>query len=211
MAAKKRASSRSRQSSLVGRAVTAGRKALREAESRVPRDVRRQFERSIKDGQKTLTRAIDQLQAQVRRTAKQADVEKALKRLDGLSKQVQQLARGATSPGAAKPRRSTRKASGTAKRAHRPRGRSTYRSRAPRQGAPKGGTAAPTGAGPPTRGGARAGRGRELKPPERSPRRALRLGRVHPGRHPAFHYKSPPGVVAHRRGSRGGAISRPHP
>src|SRR5258708_29703123 len=117
MAAKKRASSRSRQSSLVGRAVTAGRKALREAESRVPRDVRRQFERSIKDGQKTLTRAIDQLQTQARRTGKQADVEKALKRLDSLSKQVQQLARRATSQEAAKPRRTTRKASGTAKRA----------------------------------------------------------------------------------------------
>ncbi len=157
MAAKKRASSRSRRSSLVGRAVTAGRKALREAESRVPRDVRRQFERSIKDGQKTLTRAIDQLQAQVRRTAKQADVEKALKRLDGLSKQVQQLARGATSPGAAKPRRSTRKASGTARRAspakraapaRKPTARAAARrtaaappARAPRRAAPRRGPA----------------------------------------------------------------------
>ena len=93
MAARKRASSRSRRTDLVGRAVTAGRKALREAESRVPSDVRRQLERSIKDGQKTLKAAIDQLQVQVRRTAKQADVEKALKRLEGLSKQVQQMAR----------------------------------------------------------------------------------------------------------------------
>src|SRR6266853_1749439 len=92
MAARKRASSRSSRSGLVRRAVTAGRKALREAESRVPRDVRRQLERSIKDGQKTLKTAIDQLQVQVRRTAKQADVEKALKRLEGLSKQVQQIA-----------------------------------------------------------------------------------------------------------------------
>src|SRR5260370_18464611 len=117
MAGKKRATPGSTRPSLGGRAVTAGRKALREAESRVPRDVRRQFEGSIKDGQKTLTRAIDQLQAQVRRTAKQADVEKALKRLDSLSKQVQQLARRATSQEAAKPRRTTRKASGTAKRA----------------------------------------------------------------------------------------------
>jgi hypothetical protein len=130
MAAKKRASSRSRRSGLVGRAVTAGRKALREAESRVPPDVRRQLERSIRDGQKTLKTAIDQLQVQVRRTAKQADVEKALKRLEGLSKQVQQIARDAAARGgtttgraakttrrakpAAKP--STRKAATTAKR-----------------------------------------------------------------------------------------------
>src|ERR1700688_4554801 len=99
MAAKKRASSRSRRSGLVDRAVTAGRKALREAESRVPPDVRRQLERSIRDGQKTLKTAIDQLQVQVRRSAKQADVEKALKRLEGLSKQVQQIARDAAARG----------------------------------------------------------------------------------------------------------------
>jgi hypothetical protein len=123
MATRKRASSRSRRSSLVGRAVTAGRKALREAESRVPPDIRRQLERSIKDGQKTLKIAIDQLQVQVRRTAKQADVEKALKRLEGLSRQVQQLARDAASRGAARASSTTRRAatakrgaSGTAKR-----------------------------------------------------------------------------------------------
>jgi hypothetical protein len=115
MATRKRASSRSRRSSLVGRAVTAGRKALREAESRVPPDIRRQLERSIKDGQKTLKIAIDQLQVQVRRTAKQADVEKALKRLEGLSRQVQQLARDAASRGAAGASSTTRRAA-TAKR-----------------------------------------------------------------------------------------------
>src|ERR1700688_2116363 len=98
MATRKRPSPRSRPSGLVDRAVRAGRKALREAESRVPSDVRRQLERSIRDGQKTLKIAIDQLQVQVRRTAKQADVEKALKRLDGLSRQVQELARAAAQP-----------------------------------------------------------------------------------------------------------------
>src|ERR1700681_3908727 len=100
MATKKRSSSRSRPVGLVDRAVRVGRKALREAESRVPSDVRRQLERSIKDGQKTLKTAIDQLQVQVRRTARQADVEKALKRLDGLSKQVQDMARAAAARGA---------------------------------------------------------------------------------------------------------------
>src|ERR1700730_11056311 len=105
MGTRKRTSSGSRPSGLGDRAVSAGRKALREAESRVPTDVRRQLERSIKDGQKTLTRAIDQLQVQVRRTARQADVEKALKRLDGLSRQVQELARAAAQRRTTTPRR----------------------------------------------------------------------------------------------------------
>jgi DNA-binding protein HU-beta len=113
MAAKKRSARRSRPAGLVDRAVRVGRKALREAESRVPSDLRRQLERSIKDGQKTLKTAIDQLQVQVRRTAKQADVEKALKRLEGLSKQVQQMAREAASRGTT----STRRAATTRRRA----------------------------------------------------------------------------------------------
>jgi hypothetical protein len=82
----------------------------------VPPDVRRQLERSIRDGQKTLKTAIDQLQIQVRRTAKQADVEKALKRLEGLSKQVQQMARDAAARGATSTRRTTRRAATTARR-----------------------------------------------------------------------------------------------
>ncbi|MGH7760315.1 MAG: hypothetical protein ACREOY_02710 [Candidatus Dormibacteraceae bacterium] len=114
MAAKKRSSSsRSRRAGLVDRAVSAGRNALREAESRVPSDVRRQFERSIKDGQKTLKAAMDQLQVQVRRTARQADVEKALKRLEGLSKEVQRMARDA----AARRTPTTRRATSTKRRA----------------------------------------------------------------------------------------------
>jgi len=99
MATRKRTSSRSSRSGLVGRAVSAGRNALREAESRVPPDIRRQLERTVKEGQKTLKTAIDQLQAQVRSRAKQADVDRALKRLENLSKQVQQMARAASSRG----------------------------------------------------------------------------------------------------------------
>src|SRR6202049_2640663 len=119
MATKKRSSSRSRPVGLVDRAVRVGRKALREAESRVPPDVRRQLERSIKDGQKTLKAAIDQLQVQVRRTAKQADVDKALKRLEGLSKQVQKLALDAAARGAARASSTTRRCPGTGKLATR--------------------------------------------------------------------------------------------
>ena len=117
MATRKRTSPKSSRSDLVGRAVRAGRKALHDAESRVPTDVRRQLERSVKDGQKALKTAIDQLQAQIRRTAKQADVDKALKRLDGLSKQVQQIARGVASGRATRSTPTKRRASTTTKRA----------------------------------------------------------------------------------------------
>jgi hypothetical protein len=114
MATRKRTTSRSRRSGLVDRAVRAGRKALREAEHRVPPDLRKQLERSIKDGQKTLKTAIVQLQAQVRSRAKQADIDKVLKRLDGLSKQVQQVARGASSRGATTAKRTPRAKTRTA-------------------------------------------------------------------------------------------------
>ncbi|HEX9475034.1 MAG TPA: hypothetical protein VGA41_00135 [Candidatus Dormibacteraeota bacterium] len=98
MAKKKRASSRSR---LLNRAVKAGRSYLRQAERRLPPDVRKQIDRSIKDGQKTFDGALKQLRARLDRTASQVDLERALKRLEGLSKQVQQIARSATSRPAA--------------------------------------------------------------------------------------------------------------
>jgi peptidoglycan hydrolase CwlO-like protein len=105
MATKKRTSSRSR---LLKRAVKAGRSYLRQAERRLPPDVRKQIDRSIKDGQKTIEGALKQLRTRVDRTASQVDLEKALKRLDGLSKQVQAIARSATTrPAAAKPARRT--------------------------------------------------------------------------------------------------------
>ncbi|TAN33731.1 hypothetical protein EPN29_05500 [bacterium] len=131
MAAPKRASTRSR---LLKRAVKAGRSALREAEKRVPGDLRQQLERTIKDGQKTLQSALQQVQAQVDRTARQADLDKALKRLDGLSRQVQQLARAAASRGAeVAPRKTERKPAGRHAAARQPAAR---RSAAPKA-APK--------------------------------------------------------------------------
>ena len=96
MATKKRASSQSR---LLKRAVKAGRSYLRQAERRLPPDVRKQIDRSIKDGQKTFEGALKQLRTRVDRTARQVDLEKVLKRLDGLSKQLQAIAR----PAAARP------------------------------------------------------------------------------------------------------------
>ena len=93
-AKKRKASSRSE---LLNRAVKAGRSYLRQAERRLPPDVRKQIERSIKDGQKTVEGAIKQLRTRVDRTARQADLERALKSLEGLTKQVQQIARAASS------------------------------------------------------------------------------------------------------------------
>jgi len=91
MAAKKRQSTRS---NVLNRAVKAGRSALREAERRVPPDVRKQLERSIQDGQKTLHAAIKQVQVRLDRTARQADLERAMKGLEALSQQVRNLAEG---------------------------------------------------------------------------------------------------------------------
>lgn len=89
MATRKRASTRSK---LLKRAVKAGRSALREAERRMPPDVRKQLERTIKDGQKTIHSAIKDVRTRLDRTARQADLDKAMKRLDALSKQVRNLA-----------------------------------------------------------------------------------------------------------------------
>jgi len=131
--AKKKRSSRS--SSLVNRAVRAGRRALKEAEGRVPPDLRRQVERRLKDADKTARAAIKTLQTQVRRASTRADVNNVLKRIDVLTKQARQIAAGGS--GAKSPRR--RAASPTRKSTSRPRKAATTsrkpaaRSAAPRQ------------------------------------------------------------------------------
>lgn len=102
MAKRKRTS---RQTSLVGRAVSAGRRALKEAESRIPPDLRRQLDRSLKDADKTARAAIKQLQAQVKKASTRADVNSVLKRIDGLTKQARQIAPGGASQATATRRR----------------------------------------------------------------------------------------------------------
>ena len=97
MATRKRAASRSR----LNRAVKAGRSALRSAEKRLPPDVRKQIDRSIKDGQKRLDTAVKDVRTRVNKAARQADLDRVMKRLDGLSKQVSQLARRVTTRPAA--------------------------------------------------------------------------------------------------------------
>ncbi|HXC78365.1 MAG TPA: hypothetical protein VNU19_15115 [Candidatus Acidoferrum sp.] len=92
MAARKRASN---QSKLLNRAVKAGRSALRRAQRRLPPEVRKQIEKTVKDGQKTVHAAIKQVETRLDRTARQADLEKALKRLDELSRQVRSMAAAA--------------------------------------------------------------------------------------------------------------------
>jgi polyhydroxyalkanoate synthesis regulator phasin len=92
MAARKRAST---QSELLSRAVTAGRSALRQAQRRLPPDVRKQIDRTVKEGQKTIHVAIKQVESRLDRTARQADLEKAMKRLDELTRQVRNMASAA--------------------------------------------------------------------------------------------------------------------
>lgn len=101
MATRKRSS---RRSGLVDRAVSAGRRALKEAESRIPPDLRRQVDRRLKDADKTARAAIKQLQIQVKRASTRADVNSVLKRIDGLTRQARQIA-AATGPSKATPRR----------------------------------------------------------------------------------------------------------
>jgi len=107
MAARKRAST---QSKLLNRAVKAGRSALRQAQRRLPPDVRKQIERTVKDGQKTIHSAIKQVETRLDRTARQKDLEKAMKRLDELSRQVRNMASAAAAARTAAPRPATRTA-----------------------------------------------------------------------------------------------------
>jgi polyhydroxyalkanoate synthesis regulator phasin len=133
MAARKRASSRSK---LLKRAVKVGRSALREAERRVPPDVRKQIERTVQDGQKTVHTAIKQVQARLDRTARQADLERAIKRLDALSKQVRNLAGSVTSSATSRPARrkpATRKPAARKPAARKPASRKAAPTRASTQ------------------------------------------------------------------------------
>jgi polyhydroxyalkanoate synthesis regulator phasin len=141
MAARKRSSARSK---LIKRAVKAGRSALRQAERRVPPDLRKQLEKTIQDGQKTIHTAIKEVQTRLDRTARQADLDRAMKRLEGLSKQVRNLAaRTAASATAARPARrkpATRNAAARKPAARKPAARKTApartsTSRAPRRSA----------------------------------------------------------------------------
>src|SRR5258708_33748204 len=92
--------------SRLNQAVKAGRSALRQAQKRVPPDLRRQIDRSIKDGQRRFDSAVKDIRTRVNQTALQADLNRALKRLDEFSKQVQELA--PTGPTRPPPRAPTR-------------------------------------------------------------------------------------------------------
>jgi polyhydroxyalkanoate synthesis regulator phasin len=107
MAARKRAST---QSKLLNRAVKAGRSALRQAQRRLPPHIRKQIDRTVKEGQKTIHTAIKQVETRLDRTARQADLEKAIKRLDELSRQVRNMAAAAAAARTAPTARTTRKA-----------------------------------------------------------------------------------------------------
>ena len=137
MAKRKRTS---RPTSLVDRAVSAGRRALREAESRIPPDLRRQLDRRLKDADKTARQAIKQLQAQVKKASTRADVNSVLKRIDDLTRQARQIAGGPASRAAttrrrpaATPRRAAPRAATRTRKPATTRRSSTTRRAAPRR------------------------------------------------------------------------------
>jgi polyhydroxyalkanoate synthesis regulator phasin len=132
MAARKRAST---QSQFLNRAVKAGRSALRQAQRRLPPDVRKQIDKTVKEGQKTLHTAIKQVETRLDRTARQADLEKAMKRLDELSKQVRNMAAAAAAARKAPVAPSTRKAAPRRSATRKPptRGAATRKAAPPRR------------------------------------------------------------------------------
>src|SRR5207302_166719 len=87
--------------SRLNQAVKAGRKALRQAEKRIPPDVRRQIERGIKDGQKRFDATVNDIRARVNKATAPGEIDRALKRFSGLGKQVEGLARTLTKRAAA--------------------------------------------------------------------------------------------------------------
>jgi len=111
MPARRRPSSPSR----LNQAVKAGRKALRQAEKRIPPDLRRQIERGIKDGQKRFDATVKDVRARVSKATAPGEIDRALKRFSGLSKQFEGLARtltaraAAATRGTAAPRTTTRR------------------------------------------------------------------------------------------------------
>src|SRR5215472_1451604 len=128
MAKRKRAT---RQTGIIDRAVSAGRRALREAEKRVPPDLRRQLQRQLKDADKMARAAISQLQIQARKASTRADVNSVLRRIDGLTKQARQIALGASARTSSKPA-AKRKPAATRKAAP-SRTKTTRRAAAPRR------------------------------------------------------------------------------
>src|SRR2546427_2477056 len=99
----------------LNRAVKAGRKALRQAEKRIPPDLRRQIERGIKDGQKRFDATVQDVRTRVSKATAPGEIDRALKRFSGLSKQFEGLARtlsaraAAATRGAAPQRTTTRR------------------------------------------------------------------------------------------------------
>ena len=113
---RKRAQSRSR----INQAVRAGRKALRSAEKRIPPDLRRQIDRSIKDGQKRFDAVVKDVRSRVSKANAPEEINRALKRFGDFSKQVEGLARSLTArTQSATTARSTRRASATRRTATR--------------------------------------------------------------------------------------------
>src|SRR5258707_14278026 len=77
----------------LNRAVKASRKALRQAEKRIPPDLRRQIERGMKDGQTRFDATVKDVPTRGNKATAPGEMARAPKRFSGLTKQCEGLAR----------------------------------------------------------------------------------------------------------------------
>jgi hypothetical protein len=92
MGKRKGASSRGRE--LFDTVASAGRSAIKEAQRRLPPDLRQQIERSLRT-----------MRVELAKTASQADLTRLSRRIDQLAKRIDEIAKEGTGSAAARPRR----------------------------------------------------------------------------------------------------------
>jgi len=99
---------------------------LKQAERRIPPDLRRQIDRTIKDGQKRFDATVKDVRARVSKATAPSEIERALKRFGDFSKQVEGMARQLTARTQSATRATTARRT-TARRSATPSRRATAR------------------------------------------------------------------------------------
>ncbi len=92
---KKRASSSSAPADdggLIHHARVGAEAAIKDFQKRFPADLAKQVEKIVDQGQKTMLIGLKAIQAQLKTSAKQADMDRLTKRVDALAMQVERLA-----------------------------------------------------------------------------------------------------------------------
>src|SRR5262245_65727396 len=88
---KKRASSPARNGE--GGLIDQGLGFVKDLQKRLPPDLVKQVEKAVGQGQKTVQGSLQAIQAQLKNTAKQSDVDRLTKRIDALARHVEQIGR----------------------------------------------------------------------------------------------------------------------